>query len=270
MRSRGAGEGTPKPARSVVAIASGKGGVGKSTVALNLALALAETGAAVGILDADVFAPDIPLMVNVTRKEPAAQWELVRNPAMGEHRIEPVERYGIRVMSSALILGEETPLTLSSVFIDMILRQFLHNVEWGYPDYLIVDLPPGTADLQQTVVRTYPLTGGIVVVTPQDVAHLDARKVVSMYRSERTRILGGVENFSSLTCEHCGKGIDPFPRAPQERTIWAMGVEQLGAIPMDPVIGRWGNAGAPALVEAPDSAAAWAFRRIADRVADAL
>lgn len=252
---------------SIVTVGSGKGGVGKSTVVLNLALALVETGARVGILDADLFAPNIPLMMNLTRRESARGWDI----ASAERRlIEPLEQHGLKVMSSAFVLGEATPLRLESAFIDMILRQFLNDVVWGELDFLFVDLPPGTADLQQTVLREYPVAGALVVVTPQDVAHLDARKVVSMVQAAKVPLAGGIENMSGASCPHCGEAFDVFPRAPEERTIWAAGVEKLGDVPLDPAIGATGNAGAPLFVSAPDSAPAWAFRAIADRLQDRL
>lgn len=264
------GEPRDRPVRHVVAVGSGKGGVGKSTVTLNLALALKETGASVGILDADVFGPDIPLMANLTRRESARTWELVRNPELEKRRIRPLDCYGLKLMSSAFIIGENHPLTLSAAFIDMILRQFLHDVDWGELDYLLVDLPPGTADLQQTVVREFPLAGALVVVTPHDVSHLDAKRVVSMYRRQGTRVLGGIENMSSFACPRCAEPIDVFVPAREDRSIWTMGVERLGAIPMDPAVGRSGNGGAPVMIAAPDSPAAWAFRAVADRVSAAL
>ena len=252
---------------SVVTVGSGKGGVGKSTVVLNLALALTETGSRVGILDADLFAPNIPLMLNLTRKQSAAAWDI----ASAERRvIDPYEQYGLKVMSSAFILGEDTPLRLDSTFVDMILRQFLREVAWGALDVLFVDLPPGTADLQQTVLREYPVAGALVVVTPQDVAHLDARKVVSMVEAAKVPILGGIENMSGALCPHCGEPFDVFPRAPQDRTIWASGVEKLGDVPLHPSIGATGNAGEPVFVSAPDSGPAWAFRATADRLLDRL
>lgn len=256
-----------RPARHIIAVSSGKGGVGKTTVSLNLALALAETGAQVGILDADMFGPDIPLMMNLTRKVSAKSWELVRNPELGAQVIEPFEQYGLKVFSSAFIIGESHALTWNSAFIDMLLDQFRNVVHWGELDYLIVDLPPGTADLQQKVARSFDLSGALMVVTPQDVAHLDAKKVISMYRDSGTRLLGGVENMAGLSCPHCEGEIEVLPRVREERSIWAMGIDRLGVIPLDPAIGASGNAGAPTMLGSKDSAAAWAFRAIADRIA---
>jgi ATP-binding protein involved in chromosome partitioning len=248
-------------------VGSGKGGVGKSTVTLNLALAMAEQGAAVGILDADVFGPDIPVMMNLTRKTTATSWELVRNPEAGAQVIEPMERNGLKIFSSAFIVGESHPVTWASAFVDMLLDQFLNVVNWGPLDYLFVDLPPGTADLQQKVVGTFGLSGTVVVVTPQDVAHLDAKKVITMYRNAGARLLGGVENMSGMSCPHCDGHLDIFPRVREERSIWSMGVDRLGAVPLDPAVGASGNADAPVMLTTKDSAAAWAFRQIADRIA---
>jgi ATP-binding protein involved in chromosome partitioning len=217
-----------------------------------------------------MFGPDIPLMCNLTRKVSARHWELVRNPELGESRIEPMEAYGIKLMSSAFIIGEEHPMTWESAFIDMALRQFFTGVDWGDLDYLLVDLPPGTADLQQHVVKEFGLSGAIVVVTPQDVAHLDAKKVVSMYRREGARILGGVENMAGMTCPHCGGSVEVLPRAPEDRSIWSMGIDNLGSIPMDPAVARSGSAREPVIIAEPDTPAAWAFRQIADRLANLL
>jgi ATP-binding protein involved in chromosome partitioning len=257
----------PKPARHLVAVASGKGGVGKSTVSVNVAVALAERGATVGLLDADVYGPDIPLMVNLTRREPAREWPLWRRTGF---RLEPVERYGIRLMSAGFMLGESQVFPGVAESVELVLRQFLADVDWGNPDYLVIDLPPGTADLQLALVRMVPLTGVLVVVGPQDVAHLDARKVLTMLRDEGTHVVGGVENMSALRCPHCGEEIDLFPRGPAERTIWADGVALLGRVPFDPAIARATGEGRPVVTAEPGAPEAAAFREIAAALAEAL
>ncbi|HEY1365620.1 MAG TPA: P-loop NTPase [Gaiellaceae bacterium] len=255
------------PGSSVVAVASGKGGVGKSTISLNLALALRGSGAAVGLLDADVYGPDIPLMVNLKRSVPLRTWDLWRRDGL---RLEPVERYGLRIMSVGFLLAEGQALTMPAPLLDGVLRQLLLDVDWGELDYLIVDLPPGTADVQQRLLAVVELAGAIVVVSPQDVAHLDARKVLDLLQSGGVRVLGGVENMSGFECPHCGSRIDVFPTVPDERSIWSDGVERLGAIPLDPMLARAGDAGRPLVATAPDSASAAAFRALAAAVAEAV
>jgi len=256
------------PARHVVAVASGKGGVGKSTVALNLALALQADGARVGILDADVYGPDIPLMVNLTRKVSMSHWTLAR--ASDAPKLEPVEALGLKIMSTGFIIGESAAFTWSSPLVSRLAHQLFHEVAWGELDYLFVDLPPGTADLQQQFASTFELSGVVIVVTPPDVAHLDAKKAVTMFREKGVRILGGVENMSGMLCPHCGEHVDVLPRVPKERSVWSDGVEWLGSIPMDPAVGLGGNAGKPVVIAAPDSEPAKAFRIVAGAIASAL
>ena len=183
------------PARFLVAVASGKGGVGKSTVSLNLALALKESGRAVGLLDADFYGPDIPLMVNLKRSEMAERWLLGR---AGGLRLEPVERYGIRIMSVGFLLAERQALGLGAPLLRGALHQLVHNVDWGDLDYLIVDLPPGTADLQQELLALVPFAGAVLIVGPQDVAHLDGKKVLDLLRQADVPVLGAIENMSTL------------------------------------------------------------------------
>ena len=255
------------PARFSVAVASGKGGVGKSTVALNLALALAARGLRVGLLDADLYGPDIPLMVNLTRTEQLKRWDLWRR---GGVRLEPVERYGIPIMSAGFLIAETQALSMPAPLLTGVLRQVVHDVEWGGPDVLLVDLPPGTADLQQQLVDVLDLAGAIVVVGPQDVAHLDARKLLDFLRAAGVTVLGGIENMGGFACPHCGGAVDVFPRVPEERSIWAAGVEPLGRVPLDPALARAGDAGRPLLVADPDGPTAGAFHEIAGRVMAAL
>ena len=250
----------------VVAVASGKGGVGKSTISLNLALALARDGADVGLLDADFYGPDIPLMVNLKRTREVERWLLGRRPGARAVRLEPVERFGIRIMSVGFLLAETQALTMGAPLVGASLRQLVADVDWGELDYLVVDLPPGTADLQQQLLDLIELSGALVVVGPQDVAHLDAKRVLAQLREARVRVLGGVENMAELACPHCGERVAVFPPVPPERLIWADGVAELASIPLDPAVAAAGDAGAPIVAAAPESAQAEAFRALARRL----
>jgi ATP-binding protein involved in chromosome partitioning len=259
------------PARYTVAVGSGKGGVGKSTVGLNVALALSERGAAVGLLDADLYGPNIPLMVGLSRTEWTQYWTLARNPALGttpQH--DPIERYGLKIMSAGFILAEDQPMRVSGPTIRVLMNQLVHEVNWGRLDYLIIDLPPGTADIQQNMLENVALSGAVLVVTPQDVAHLDARKALQQYAQAGVTLLGAVENMSGFRCPHCGQISDIFARVSEERSLWALGVEKLGAIPLDPQLSLAGDRGRPLLVADPDSTQSEAFRQVAQRLAEKL
>jgi ATP-binding protein involved in chromosome partitioning len=249
------------PANHVLAIASGKGGVGKSTVALNLSLALRAGGARVGLLDADFYGPDIPLMVNLKREASLRRWDLWRG---GEVRLEPVERYGLQLMSVGFLLGERQALPFAAQSLVMGLRQFLGGTDWGELDYLVIDLPPGTADLQQEMTRTLELSGALIAVGPQDVAHLDAKRVVELFQSAGVRIIGGVENMSGLVCPHCGERVEVFPPVSAERSLWQLGVRRLATLPLDPATSQ--NGRGPVMVAAPESAQAQRFRDLASAV----
>ena len=222
-------------ARHVVAVGSGKGGVGKSTVTLHLAFALRRRGWNVGLLDADLYGPDIPAMLNLKREREAKRWDFWRG---GDVRLEPVERDGLQVMSVGFLLAERQSLTFAAPLLGAALRQLVEQVDWHGLDVLLIDLPPGTADLQQQLVGVVPLAGAVVVVGPQDVAHLDARKFVDFLQAASVPILGGVENMAGLSCPHCGEHIDVFVPAAPERAIWSDGVSLLGRIQLDPVLER--------------------------------
>ena len=217
------------PARFAVAIASGKGGVGKSTVSLNLSVALAARGHKVGLLDADLYGPDIPRMIGLARTKDAKHLDLWRSDA---EAMEPFERFGVKIMSAGFLVGEGQSISLQAGLIDLFLVRLTRGVAWGALDYLFVDLPPGTADLQQQLMQRLQLAGAIVVVTPQDVAHLDARKVLDLCKRARVPVIGGIENMAGLACPHCDERIDVFPRVAQERSVWAQGVERLGDDPL--------------------------------------
>jgi ATP-binding protein involved in chromosome partitioning len=220
----------------VFAVTSGKGGVGKSTVSLNLALALVERGMRVGLLDADIYGPDIPLMLNLKQTRRLERWLLGK--ARGAVTLKPVECRGLRVMSAGFLIAEDQTMSMPAPLLQSVLRQLVVDVEWGELDYLVIDLPPGTADLQQELVRLVPGALAIVVVGPQDVAHLDARKLLEMLRSADIRVLGAVENMTTLACPHCGEPIEVFPVVAAERSLWADGVVRLASIPLDPALAR--------------------------------
>jgi ATP-binding protein involved in chromosome partitioning len=258
----------PAPARFVVAVGSGKGGVGKSTVSLNLALALAERGAPVGLLDADLYGPNIPRMVGLTRTEWSGDWTVARRGR--QDSLAPVERFGIRIMSAGFLLGEDQPMVLDALTMQLLLTQLVRQVAWGQLEYLLIDLPPGTADIQQHVLRDLDLSGAILVVTPQEVAHLDGRKAVQHYRRARVPILGGIENMSDFVCPHCGTPTELFARVSPSRSMWEMGVDKLGSIPWDAGICRAGDTGRPLLIAEPAAPQAAAFRQIALRLSEHL
>lgn len=254
------------PAHATVAVAGGKGGVGKSTVSLSLALALAKLGFDVGLLDADFHSPDIPRMINLARTKWLRSWTLWNQTADGPMKLDPLQKFGVKFMSVGFLIADEQPLSWEASLTSLILRQFLLDVNWQSPDVLILDLPPGTADLQQQIFTQVPLSGVIIVVTPQDVAHLDARKVVSMCQQTGIRILGGIENMSDLMCPCCGCAVEVFPACHESRSIWNMGIERLGKIPFDPGVSAGGEKGYPALLEFPHSTQTQAFMSIAKRI----
>jgi ATP-binding protein involved in chromosome partitioning len=240
----------------IVAVASGKGGVGKSTVSLNLARALAARDAAVGLLDADIYGPDIPLMLGLKQTRRLGSWELGRNPRFGRVELEPVEILGLKVMSVGFLIAEAQALTMPAMLVEQLSRQLIRDVRWGALDYLIVDLPPGTADLQQQLFSTVELAGAIVVVGPQDAAHLDARKLLAMLRDADVRVLGVVENMTALACPHCGEPVHVFPPVADDRSILRE-LPLLGSIPLDPSLSLLNGVPEP-------------FLAIADRVARML
>ena len=255
---------TEQPARHVIAVASGKGGVGKSTLTLNLALALAVNGARVGVLDAYLYGPDIPLMVGLKREQRAKELQLWR---LGRPiSLPPVEVHGLRLMSIGFLLGEDQAVALPAMTAELMLRQLVTETEWGELDYLLIDLPPGTGDVQQQLVRMLRLDGVVVVVGPQDVSHLDAKRLLELFADGGIRVLGAVENMAALVCPHCGETISVFGEVPASRSIWSLGVRRLGSIPLDPALAS----GPPVLVAAPQSAPAREIATIAATIAEEL
>lgn len=242
--------------RNVVAVGSGKGGVGKTTVAVNLALALSEVGAKVGIVDADITGPNVPMMLGA-RGEPRANG----------NRIEPLIAYGVKVISIAFFVPEGTPVIWRGPMVGGAIQQFFNDVDWGDLDYLIVDLPPGTGDASLTLAQSIPLSGVVIVSTPQDVALLDAGKSLAMFEKLEAPILGIVENMSYFVCPHCNDRIDIFGHGGAEKAAERLNVPFLGAVPLNPEVRIGGDEGIPILRANPASAESEALRKVARNVA---
>jgi ATP-binding protein involved in chromosome partitioning len=247
---------TPIPGvRNLITVGSGKGGVGKTTISVNLAIAMAQAGAKVGLLDADVYGPNVPLMMGV-RDTPYAQ----------EGRILPIEQYGVKLMSMGFLNPGDKPLIWRGPMLHSVMQQFLRQVEWGELDYLLIDLPPGTGDVALSLIQTAPITGAIVVSTPSEVALEDGRKAVLMFRQVKVELLGIVENMSYLIVPDTGQRLDIFGAGGAERTAAAMDVPFLGALPLDPQVRIGGDSGRPAATLGPGDPLAAGFFEIARRV----
>src|SRR5438309_3186479 len=257
----GAAERAPIPGvKNLVAVASGKGGVGKTTVAVNLAVALNRMGASVGLLDADVYGPNVPLMLN-TSEQPQA---------IDERRILPVEAYGLKMISMGLLNPGDRPMIWRGPMLHSVIQQFLRSVQWGQLEYLIVDLPPGTGDVQLTLIQTVSVTGAVVVTTPSVVALADVRKAIEMFRQVNVEVLGVVENMSSFACPHCGKPVDIFGHGEGAKTALAYGVPVLGEIEIDPRIRVGGDTGKPVASLGEAGAGAKSLYTVARAVAHRL
>ena len=253
----------PSSAR-VLGIASGKGGVGKSTIAVALALALARRGNRVGLLDADLYGPDVPRMLGLTRIEPASHITVWKETARNQPR--PLEYEGIKVWSTQFLMAEAQAFSMQAGLAGLLLERAFSTLDWGHIDWLIVDMPPGTADVQQQIA-SLGLTAVLLVVTPQDVAHLDAKKVLTMMRISGVPILGGVENMASASCPHCSGSIDVFPKTLENRTIWAAGVTKLASISFSSELGQLTESGM--LRFARGGSVESLFQDLADRVSAA-
>jgi len=247
--------------RNVIAVAAGKGGVGKSTVAVNLALALARHGAKVGLLDADIFGPSLPHMLGEA-EQPAG--------VAGENRIRPAQHYGLKVISVGFFVDKEEAVVWRGPMVHRLLQQFLADVDWGDLDYLICDLPPGTGDVQLSLSQLIGISGAVMVTTPQEVSIIDVVKGIAMFEKVEIPILGVVENMSGYTCPSCGHHDDIFSRGGGKRLAQEIGVPFLGEIAIDARIRYGGDAGVPVMVASPDSAQAQAFLDIASRAALAI
>src|SRR5436305_3705876 len=220
--------------KNLIAVGSGKGGVGKTTVSVNLAVGLARLGYKVGLMDADVYGPNVPMMMGIN-KTPMAYGE----------RIQPLEHFGVKLMSMGFLSPGDKPLVWRGPMLHSVIQQFLRGVEWGELDYLVIDLPPGTGDVQLTLIQTAPVTGAVVVTTPSDVSLEDARKAVHMFNQAQVPILGLVENMSYLVCPHCSERIDVFSYGGGRRTAEQMKIHFLGELPLNPEVRIGGDTGDP-------------------------
>ncbi|MEO8593394.1 MAG: Mrp/NBP35 family ATP-binding protein [Candidatus Solibacter sp.] len=220
--------------KNIIAVGSGKGGVGKTTVSVNLAVGLASFGHKVGLMDADVYGPNVPLMMGINQTP----------MAFGE-RIQPLQQYGVKLMSMGFLSPGDKPLVWRGPMLHSVIQQFLRGVDWGELDYLVIDLPPGTGDVQLSLIQSAPVTGAVVVTTPSDVSLEDARKAIMMFHQVKVPILGVVENMSYLTCPHCDERIDVFSHGGGKRTAHEMGVHFLGELPLDPDVRIGGDSGEP-------------------------
>ncbi len=242
--------------RNIIAVASGKGGVGKTTVSVNTAVALAKSGARVGLMDADIYGPNVPLMMGLKRLPPTENQKII-----------PAENFGVGVVSMGFLLEPDDPVIWRGPMLHGAVNQFLREVRWGELDYLLVDLPPGTGDVQLSLSQLIPLTGALVVTTPQDVALLDVRKSIAMFEKVSVPVLGLVENMSGFVCPHCQKSSDLFARGGGRCMAEALKIPFLGAIPLIGEVRLGGDAGSPVVVAHPDTSAAQALALVAQRLA---
>jgi len=243
--------------KNVVAVASGKGGVGKSTVSANLAVALAMEGASVGLLDADITGPNIPIMLGVEGQPGAG----------ANNKIVPLERYGVKIISIQFFVPEGQPIVWRGPLVGGAIQQFLRDVDWGELDYLVIDLPPGTSDAQLTLAQAVPISGALLVTTPQEVAVADVTKALAMFRRMSVPIMGVVENMSSFVCSHCGEVTEIFGRGGGERFAQRHEIEFFGAIPLDVKVRQGGDVGVPAVAQREPGPAAEVFRTLARTIA---
>ncbi len=247
--------------RKIIAVASGKGGVGKSTTACNLALGLSRLGLKVGVLDADLFGPSMPRLFGISHK-----------PALAPdgQKLLPIEKFGVKVMSIGFLVDDNSAVVWRGPMVVSALNQFLRDVEWGDLDVLVVDMPPGTGDVQLTMAQNASLAGAVVVSTPQDLSLIDARRAISMFKQVETPILGIVENMSFFICPHCGGRTDVFAHGGARHEAEALGAPFLGEVPLDIVIRETSDGGSPVVASAPEGAQAKAFLAIAERVRASL
>ncbi|OGO18287.1 MAG: chromosome partitioning protein [Chloroflexi bacterium RBG_16_48_8] len=246
---------SPNTIRNVIAIASGKGGVGKSTIAVNMAVALAQAGARVGLLDADIYGPNVPTMMGVDRI-----------PPMKEKLIVPAEAYGVKIMSIGFLVSPDQPLIWRGPMLHSVIQQFINDVEWGELDYLVVDLPPGTGDAQLSLTQSIPLSGGVIVTLPQKVSLEDARRGLQMFRAMEVPVLGIIENMSYLEMPD-GTKVDVFGHGGGAELAKETGVPLIGTIPLDPSVREGGDTGVPIIISNPDSKVSLALIKVAEDIA---
>ena len=247
--------------KNIIAVASGKGGVGKSTVSTNLAIALSMTGAKVGLMDADIYGPSIPQMMGIP----------ISSPKVGEeNKFFPHEKYGLKVVSAAFLTKQGQPLMLRGPMLGGIIQQFLQNVEWGELDYLVIDLPPGTGDVQLTLTQKAPLSGAVVVTTPQEVSLIDADKGVKMFQQVKVPLLGIVENMSYFICDGCDKKHTIFKEGGGQTLADTFKIPLLGQIPIIPAVVEGGDSGVPIVMGDAESPASQAYKNLAGQVAAQL
>ncbi len=260
------GHGGPKPqpgapgVGAIIAVASGKGGVGKSTTAINLALGLRDLGLKVGVLDSDIYGPSIPRLLAIKEKP-----ELI-----GERRLKPIEKFGLKVMSIGFLVEEETPMIWRGPMVMSAITQMLREVEWGDLDVIVVDMPPGTGDAQLTLAQQVPLAGAVIVSTPQDLALIDARRGIAMFGRVNVPVMGLVENMSYFLCPKCGERTEIFSHGGTRAEATRLNVPFLGEVPLEPSIRETSDAGLPIVATQPDSPFSKIYRDIAAKVRDAL
>jgi ATP-binding protein involved in chromosome partitioning len=243
--------------KNIIAVASGKGGVGKSTVSVNLAVSLAQSGASVGLLDADITGPNIPMMLGVEGQPKASE----------NNKILPLERHGVKCISIQFFVPEGQPIVWRGPLVGGAIQQFLRDVEWGELDYLVIDLPPGTSDAQLTLAQAVPLSGAVLVTTPQEVSLSDVTKALAMFKRLSVPILGIVENMTAFVCPHCGEATEIFGRGGGERFAAEHGIEFLGGVPLDITVRQGGDVGVPAVAQREPGPAARALNAVAGAVA---
>jgi ATP-binding protein involved in chromosome partitioning len=258
VRTRGGfGKQTIPGIRNIVAVGAGKGGVGKSTTAVNLALALRESGARVGLMDTDVYGPNVPQMLGI-----------VGQPEVNDDKkMIPPEGHGLKAISMGMLVPADQPIIWRGPMLHSAVQQFMRDVVWGELDYLVVDLPPGTGDVALSMAQSVPMAGAVLVTTPQDVSVSDVRKAVGMFRQLNIPILGVMENMSGFVCGHCGERTEIFGQGGGKRLATDMGITFLGDVPIDARVRSGGDEGKPILIAAPDSPVAESFRRVAKQVA---
>ncbi len=258
----------------VLVVGSGKGGVGKSTVSVNLAVALAKQGASVGLLDGDAYGPSIPMMLGVRKRNESKGAEATlplaeRKNIPQAQKLRPLVRYGVKIMSVGFFIGEEQAVAPIPDILGLLIRQLLYSVAWGPLNYLIIDLPPGTSEPQATLCREMHIDGAILVTTPQDIARIDTAKALAMFQNAHVPVLGVVQNMDGFICPHCGERAEIFPRSRETRTLLDT-LPVLGSVPLDPAAVVSGDKGHPVIVSMPETSVAFAFIEMAHNVVEAL